>query len=141
MDAMYRLLALAKYDERYVIPTQASAQAAQLEEMACAVDSTPTEQAPRHGPFGEASGLPQPASVEKLPRPQAAADQRRAGGPGRQEGPRQPAQLGRPRMSGRPVPAQTRRPADHPVPAESAAGCVFAAGYPALELADPTVRT
>jgi len=34
---MYRLLAIAKYEERYVIPTAYTGEAHQLEEMACSL--------------------------------------------------------------------------------------------------------
>ncbi|MEU5883773.1 nitrate reductase subunit beta [Spirillospora sp. NPDC047279] len=63
MEDMYRLLALAKYDERYVIPTQAQAQAAALEETVCPVDYG---EPGGEGPFGEASGRVEPASVESF---------------------------------------------------------------------------
>ncbi|SFO33494.1 respiratory nitrate reductase beta subunit [Pseudonocardia ammonioxydans] len=66
---MYRLLAIAKYDERYVIPTAYEGEAHQLEELACSLDF---EGGPGMGgegpdggpPFGEASGRPVPVSVE-----------------------------------------------------------------------------
>ncbi|MGI5162800.1 nitrate reductase subunit beta [Spirillospora sp. CA-253888] len=63
MEEMYRLLAIAKYDERYVIPTQAAAEAAALEETVCPVDYGEPE---GDGPFGEASRKPAPASVESF---------------------------------------------------------------------------
>ncbi|WP_067471758.1 nitrate reductase subunit beta [Actinomadura hibisca] len=63
MEEMYRLLAIAKYDERYVIPTQARAEAAALEETVCPVDY---EEPKGDGPFGEASRKPAPASVESF---------------------------------------------------------------------------
>ncbi|MQY09076.1 nitrate reductase subunit beta [Actinomadura macrotermitis] len=63
VEDMYRLLALAKYDERYVIPTQARAEAAALEETACPVGYGEGGEA---GPFGEGSGRPAPASVESF---------------------------------------------------------------------------
>jgi nitrate reductase beta subunit len=59
---MYRLLAIAKYQERYVIPTAHHEQAQKLEETACALDY---EDGPgMYAPFGEASGRPTPVSVE-----------------------------------------------------------------------------
>ncbi|MHA6794274.1 nitrate reductase subunit beta [Pseudonocardia bannensis] len=64
---MYRLLALAKYDERYVIPTAYEGEAHQLEEIGCSLD---VDGGPGmgletgSGPFGEASGRPVPVSVE-----------------------------------------------------------------------------
>jgi nitrate reductase beta subunit len=62
---MYRLLAIAKYDERYVIPTAYAAEGHQLEEIGCSldVDGGPGMMA-GSGPFGEASGRPMPVSVE-----------------------------------------------------------------------------
>src|SRR5690606_3114589 len=56
VEAMHRLLALAPYDERYVIPKAHAEQAADLEELAtgCSLDY---EGGPgMGGPFGEASG-------------------------------------------------------------------------------------
>jgi nitrate reductase / nitrite oxidoreductase, beta subunit len=59
---MYRLMAIAKYNERYVIPTAHVEQAHELEELGCSLDfdGGPYEQ----GPFGEASGRPSPVAVE-----------------------------------------------------------------------------
>ncbi|MEV6031214.1 nitrate reductase subunit beta [Nonomuraea sp. NPDC052116] len=60
---MYRLLALAKYDERYVIPTAyGNIPPGIVEEGGCSLDydGGPGMQ----GPFGEASGRPVPVSVE-----------------------------------------------------------------------------
>jgi len=59
---MYRLMAIAKYDERYVIPKAHVEQAHELEELGCSLDfdGGPYEQ----GPFGEASGRPSPVAVE-----------------------------------------------------------------------------
>jgi nitrate reductase beta subunit len=59
---MYRLMAIAKYDERYVIPKAHVEQAHELEELGCSVDfdGGPYES----GPFGEASGRPSPVAVE-----------------------------------------------------------------------------
>ncbi|KRE37799.1 nitrate reductase [Janibacter sp. Soil728] len=58
MYDMYRLLALAKYDERYVIPTAHGEQAHSLEELAtdCAVSGYDTPLDEGSGPFGEGSG-------------------------------------------------------------------------------------
>ena len=60
--AMYRLMAIAKYDERYVIPKAHVEQAHELEELGCSLDfdGGPYEQ----GPFGEASGRGSPVAVE-----------------------------------------------------------------------------
>jgi nitrate reductase / nitrite oxidoreductase, beta subunit len=59
---MYRLMAIAKYNERYVIPKAHVEQAHDLEELGCSLDfdGGPYEQ----GPFGEASGRPSPVAVE-----------------------------------------------------------------------------
>ena len=59
---MYRLMAIAKYDERYVIPKAHVEQAHELEELGCSLDfdGGPYES----GPFGEASGRPSPVAVE-----------------------------------------------------------------------------
>ncbi|MGW0071592.1 nitrate reductase subunit beta [Streptosporangium sandarakinum] len=64
IEEMYRLLAIAAYDERYVIPRAHAEQGAWLEETAtgCSLDR---EGGPgMGGPFGEASGMPAPVSVE-----------------------------------------------------------------------------
>src|SRR5205823_7352914 len=64
LTALYRLLAVAKYADRYVIPTAYQEQGRHLEEAGCSLDY---EQGPGmygSGPFGEASGRPVPVSVE-----------------------------------------------------------------------------
>ncbi|MCA1007146.1 nitrate reductase subunit beta [Rhodococcus hoagii] len=61
---MYRLLAIAKYDERYVIPTAHAEQAHQLEELGCSLDFEGGPGMLDSGPFGEASGRPIPVAVE-----------------------------------------------------------------------------
>ena len=63
---LYRLLAIAKYDERYVIPKAHVEQAHELEEMGCSLDfdGGPYDMAGESGPFGEASGKPMPVAVE-----------------------------------------------------------------------------
>ena len=65
---MYRLLALAKYDERYVIPTAHAEQAHSLEELAteCSLDYEGGPGMGGSGPFGEASGAPVPIAVENF---------------------------------------------------------------------------
>ena len=69
MYDMFRLLALAKYDERYVIPTAHAEQAHALEELAteCSLDY---EGGPgmmgQSGPFGEGSGELTPLAVENF---------------------------------------------------------------------------
>ncbi|MFC5720874.1 nitrate reductase subunit beta [Streptomyces gamaensis] len=66
LRAMYRLLALAKYDERYVIPPAHAEQAHALEELAteCSLDYTGGPGMGGYGPFGESSGEPTPLAVE-----------------------------------------------------------------------------
>ncbi|GAA1879744.1 nitrate reductase subunit beta [Actinomadura bangladeshensis] len=74
MYDMYRLLALAKYDERYVIPTAHAEDAHSLEEIAteCSLnyDGGPGMGGAGlpggSGPFGEASGRPNPIAVENF---------------------------------------------------------------------------
>jgi nitrate reductase beta subunit len=62
---MYRLLALAKYEERYVIPAAHAEQAHQLEELACSLDYEGGPGMGGSGPFGEGSGgQAQPVAVE-----------------------------------------------------------------------------
>ena len=61
---MYRLLAIAKYEERYVIPTAYEGEAHQLEELACSLDVDGGPGMIGSGPFGEGSGSPMPVSVE-----------------------------------------------------------------------------
>jgi nitrate reductase beta subunit len=62
IEDMYRLLAIAKYEERYVIPTAAMADAHAMEEAAlatgCSVDydSTGGQAEGEAGPFGDDSG-------------------------------------------------------------------------------------
>ncbi|HEY4422013.1 MAG TPA: nitrate reductase subunit beta [Pseudonocardia sp.] len=61
---LYRLLAIAKYEERYVIPTAHEGDAHQLEELACSLDGDGRPGMLDSGPFGESSGRPSPVSVE-----------------------------------------------------------------------------
>ncbi|WP_203787446.1 nitrate reductase subunit beta, partial [Paractinoplanes rishiriensis] len=65
---MYRLLALAKYDERYVIPPAHAEQAHSLEELAteCSLDYEGGPGMGGSGPFGESSGRPLPIAVENF---------------------------------------------------------------------------
>jgi len=65
---MYRLLALAKYDERYVIPPAHAEQAHKLEELAteCSLDYQGGPGMGGSGPFGESSGGPAPIAVENF---------------------------------------------------------------------------
>jgi nitrate reductase / nitrite oxidoreductase, beta subunit len=71
MYEMYRLLALAKYDERYVIPSAHAEQAHGLEELAteCSLDYDGGPGMGGSGPFGEGSGeayLNDPIAVENF---------------------------------------------------------------------------
>jgi nitrate reductase beta subunit len=66
---MYRLLAIAKYEARYVIPSAYEVPEnlrGQLEETGCALDydGGPGMYMTGSGPFGEASGVPAPVAVE-----------------------------------------------------------------------------
>ncbi|WP_107771850.1 nitrate reductase subunit beta [Nocardioides sediminis] len=65
MYEMFRLLAIAKYDERYVIPTAHAEQAHALEELAteCPVSEYGGGQ---QDAFGEGSGYPTPVAVENF---------------------------------------------------------------------------
>ncbi|MGW5053645.1 nitrate reductase subunit beta [Actinokineospora sp. NPDC004072] len=65
---MYRLLALAKYDERYVIPPAHSEIAHGLEELAteCSLDYEGGPGMGGSGPFGENSGGAAPIAVENF---------------------------------------------------------------------------
>ncbi|MGP3769846.1 nitrate reductase subunit beta [Streptomyces sp. SDT5-1] len=66
MYDMYRLLALAKYDERYVIPSTHAEEAHRLEELGaeCELDRDGGPGMGGSGPFGEASGTAVPIAVE-----------------------------------------------------------------------------
>jgi nitrate reductase beta subunit len=61
---MYRLMAIAKYGERYVIPTAHVEQAHDLEEMGCSLDFDEGPGMYGSDAFGEASGRPVPVAVE-----------------------------------------------------------------------------
>ena len=70
MREMYRLLAIAKYEDRYVIPTAHAEQAHSLEELAteCALDYEGGPGMGGSGPFGEGSGpgFAEPVAVENF---------------------------------------------------------------------------
>ena len=68
IEDMYRLLAIAKYDERYVIPPAHAEQAHSLEELAteCSLDLDGGPGMGGAGPFGEGSGAPTPIAVENF---------------------------------------------------------------------------
>lgn len=61
---MYRLLAIAKYEDRYVIPKAHAETARGLEETACSLDVDGGPGQFESGPFGHASGRPIPVAVE-----------------------------------------------------------------------------
>jgi len=65
IEEMYRLLAIAKYDERYVIPPAHAEQAHSLEELSteCSVSEYGGGQPDL---FGEGSGVPTPIAVENF---------------------------------------------------------------------------
>lgn len=64
IEEMYRLLAIAKYEERYVIPPAHSEQAHDLEEMGCSLDFDGGPGMGGAGPFGSSSGEPVPVAIE-----------------------------------------------------------------------------
>jgi nitrate reductase beta subunit len=68
MYEMFRLLAIAKYEERYVIPVAHAEQAHALEELAtdCALDFDGGPGMGGSGPFGESSGALTPVAVENF---------------------------------------------------------------------------
>ncbi len=63
---MYRLLAIAKYEDRYVIPSAHAEQAHSLEEMACSLDFDGGPGMGGAGPFGLSSGQSVPVAVENF---------------------------------------------------------------------------
>jgi nitrate reductase beta subunit len=65
---MYRLLAIAKYEERYVIPPAHAEQAHKLEELAteCSLNYDGGPGMGGSGPFGESSGGVTPVAVENF---------------------------------------------------------------------------
>jgi nitrate reductase beta subunit len=64
---LYRLLAIAKYEDRYVIPKAHAEAGRDLEELACSLDfDGGPGQFSSSGPFGEASGRPMPVAVENF---------------------------------------------------------------------------
>ncbi|WP_409496822.1 nitrate reductase subunit beta [Amycolatopsis sp. cmx-11-12] len=66
LDDLYRLMALAKYDERYVVPAAHAEQAQRLDELACSLDYEGGPGMGGSGPFGEASGPQPPVAVENF---------------------------------------------------------------------------
>ena len=75
---MYRLLAIAKYDERYVIPPAHAEQAHALEELAteCSLDYEGGRAWAAPGPFGEGSGGADADRGRELPDAAGPADRR-----------------------------------------------------------------
>jgi nitrate reductase beta subunit len=61
---MYRLMGVAKYEERYVIPKAHVEDAHQLEEIGCSLDYDEGPGMYGAGPLGEGSGRPVPVAVE-----------------------------------------------------------------------------
>lgn len=61
---MYRLLAIAKYEDRYIIPKAHAESAHNLEEMGCSLDVAGGPGQFGQGPFGESSGRPIPVAIE-----------------------------------------------------------------------------
>ncbi|WP_066588134.1 nitrate reductase subunit beta [Cellulomonas timonensis] len=88
IEAMYRLLAIAKYEDRYVIPAAHAEGARALEEIAsgCSLDGEggPGMGGGPAGPFGAASGRPVRATVETF---HALRDRQRAESPADQGAP------------------------------------------------------
>ncbi|WP_139416547.1 nitrate reductase subunit beta [Agromyces laixinhei] len=66
IEEMYRLLAIAKYEERYVIPAAHTEQARELDELACSLDYDGGPGMGGAGPFGAASGDQVPVAVENF---------------------------------------------------------------------------
>ncbi|KAA9394199.1 nitrate reductase subunit beta [Kocuria coralli] len=66
IQQMYRLMAIAKYDERYVIPTAHLEEAHGLEEMGCSLDVDGGPGMGQMGGLGEASGRPTPVAIENF---------------------------------------------------------------------------
>ena len=64
MYAMYRLLAIAKYNERYVIPKAHEERGHELEELGCSLSYDEGPGMYESSAFGEASGRPVPVAVE-----------------------------------------------------------------------------
>jgi len=66
IEEMYRLLAIAKYEERYVIPPAHAEQAHDLEEMGCSLEFEGGPGMGGAGPFGSSSGKSVPVAVENF---------------------------------------------------------------------------
>ncbi|MFC4336844.1 nitrate reductase subunit beta [Salininema proteolyticum] len=67
LEKLYRLLAIAKYEDRYVIPTADTAgHASGGEESGCSLEFAGGPGMGGAGPFGESSGKPVPVSIESF---------------------------------------------------------------------------
>ncbi|MEO9246730.1 nitrate reductase subunit beta [Citricoccus nitrophenolicus] len=66
MRQMYRLMAIAKYEERYVIPSAHVEDAHNLEELGCSLDVDGGPGMGQLGGLGEASGRPVPVAQENF---------------------------------------------------------------------------
>ncbi|WP_144836544.1 nitrate reductase subunit beta, partial [Kocuria rosea] len=66
IQKMYRLMAIAKYEERYVIPSAHLEDAHNLEEIGCSLDVDGGPGMGQTGVFGEASGTPMPVAAENF---------------------------------------------------------------------------
>ncbi|MEP7765798.1 nitrate reductase subunit beta [Sanguibacter sp. 25GB23B1] len=66
VQEMYRLLAIAKYEDRYVIPPAHTETARELEELACSLDFDGGPGMGGGGPFGSSSGPVTPVAVENF---------------------------------------------------------------------------
>ena len=114
---MYRLLAIAKYEERYVIPTAYEpSEAHQLEELACSLDVDGGPGMLGSGPFGEAFRHADAGVGGDLPRAAGPADQRPTSPTPATVAPGSTCSTGTARAARRAVPAATRRrgPGDSP---------------------------
>ncbi|WP_206448213.1 nitrate reductase subunit beta [Agrococcus sp. KRD186] len=83
LQEMYRLLAIAKYEERYVIPSAHAEQAHDLEEMGCSLDFEDGPGMGGAGPFGSSSGQSVPVAVENFQSLEARQTADRPSSPGR----------------------------------------------------------
>ncbi len=83
LEEMYRLLAIAKYEERYVIPAAHAEQAHDLEEMGCSLDFEDGPGMGGAGPFGSSSGASVPVAVENFQSLKNRQTADRPSGPGR----------------------------------------------------------
>jgi hypothetical protein len=117
---MYRLLAIAKYEERYVIPVRTlPVQDPSKNPVAAAVFDGGRV---RVGPFGEASGMPVPVAVETFH-----ALQHRQTGEGMAANAARPSRVNLLNWDGRGTPAECSRPGPvdetaHPHPVGRPAG-------------------